>query len=78
VSAPEQGPPDPGERRLVAYLEEVSANPPPTDEALAPRVHRSARWQQAVRGPLEVIGHLGGAVADGIAALLSGTRGRDR
>lgn len=72
------GPADPGEDRLVAYLGELREDPPPTDTTLARRVHRSARWQAALRGPLEVVGHLGGALLDGIAALLGGTRRSDR
>jgi hypothetical protein len=72
------GPPDPGEGRLVDYLAELRADPPPTDEALVPRVQRSARWQHAIRGPLQVVGHLSGALADGIAALLGGPRRPDR
>lgn len=65
---------DPGEGRLVAYLEELRADPPETDRALTQRVTRSARWQAALRGPLEVVGHLGGALVDGIATLLGGSR----
>jgi hypothetical protein len=71
-------PPDPGEDRLVAYLEELREDPPPTDAKLAHRVGRSARWQGAIRGPLEVVGHLGGALLDGIATILGGTRRTDR
>ena len=68
----------PGEGRLVAYLEELREDPPAADPALARRVARSARWQHAVRGPLELIGHLGGALADGLAVLLGGSRRHDR
>lgn len=75
---PGGGPSDPGEGRLVDYLAEVRADPPPTDEALARRVQRSARWQHAIRGPLQVVGHLGGALADGIVTLLGGPRRSDR
>ncbi len=73
-------PPDPGEGRLVAYLGELRDDPPPTDEELARRVQRSARWQQSIRGPLEVVGHLTGAIVDGIATLLGGSKpsGRSR
>jgi hypothetical protein len=78
VTPPDQTPGDPGEGRLVAYLTELREDPPPTDEALVRRVHRSTRWQHAVRGPLQVIGQLGGALADGLTALLGGTRGRTR
>lgn len=72
------GPADPGEDRLIAYLEELREDPPPTDAKLARRVHRSARWQGAIRGPLEVVGHLGGALLDGIATILGTTRRTDR
>jgi hypothetical protein len=83
VSAPgqspggDEGPADPGEGRLVTYLAELRADPPPTDEALGRRVQRSARWQQAIRAPLEVVGHLTGALVDGLGALL-GDRRRPR
>jgi hypothetical protein len=78
VTPADQTPADPGEGRLVAYLAELREDPPPSDEALAGRVHRSARWQHAVRGPLQVLGHLSGALADGLSVLLGGTRGRNR
>lgn len=73
-----ESPSDPGEGRLVAYLGELREDPPMADEALVRRVNRSARWQHAIRGPLAVIGHLSGAVADGIAALFGGRRRSDR
>jgi hypothetical protein len=85
VSAPGGGPgstgdgaEDPNEQRLLAYLEELREDPPTGDESLVRRVNRSARWQHAIRGPLEAIGHLTGAFADGIAALLGGSRQRDQ
>jgi hypothetical protein len=67
-------PADPGEGRLVTYLAELREDPPATDAALVRRVGRSARWQQAIRGPLEVVGHLTGALLDGIGALLGERR----
>jgi hypothetical protein len=75
---PAENPPDPGERRLVTYLAELRADPPSADVALVRQVGRSARWQGAIRGPLEVVGHLGGALVDGIAALVGGTGRPDR
>lgn len=65
---------DPGEGRLVSYLAELRADPPASDEALVGRVRRSARWQQAIRGPLKVVGHLTGALVDGIGTLLGERR----
>jgi hypothetical protein len=69
-----EGAPDPGEGRLGLYLAELREDQPTADAALVPRIQRSARWQLAIRGPLEVIGHLSGAFADGIAALLGERR----
>ena len=71
---------DPGEGRLVAYLEELREDPPPTDAALTRQVTRRARWQRTLRGPLQLVGHLGGAFLDGIALLFggSGRANRDR
>jgi hypothetical protein len=74
----DEGPADPGEGRLVTYLAELREDPPTTDEALVRRIGRSARWQGAIRGPLEAVGHLAGAVVDGITALLGGPRGSGR
>lgn len=71
-------PADPGEGRLVAYLEELREDPPATDAKLAHRIHRSARWQGAIRAPLEIIGHFGGAFFDGIATMLGRSRRTDR
>ncbi|MGV1047550.1 MAG: hypothetical protein ACOYD4_03365 [Solirubrobacterales bacterium] len=75
---PAELPPDPGEGRLVAYLEGLREDPPQPDAELGRRVNRSARWQHAIRGPLEVIGHLSGALFDGIAAMLGAARRSDR
>lgn len=69
-----EGPADPGEGRLVAYLAELREDPPVSDGTLVRRVQRKARWQQAIRGPLEVIGHLTGALADGVATFLGDKR----
>lgn len=67
--------PDPGERRLLDYLEELREVPPATDLTIAKRVHGSARWQQAIRGPLQLVGQLAGALAVGVSALLRSNRG---
>jgi hypothetical protein len=75
---PEHQPPDPGESRLRSYLEELRADPPVADTALARRVSRGARWQSALRGPLTLVGHLGGALVDGLAAMLGATRRTNR
>lgn len=75
---PGEQPADAGERRLVAYLEELREDPPAADPELVRRVRRSARWQHAVRGPLQLVGDLGGALLDGIAAMLGGSRRSDR
>jgi hypothetical protein len=78
VTPPEAGPPDPGQHRLDAYLEELRADPPAADTALVRRVSRSARWQQTLRGPLQLAAHLGGALFDGIGTMLGDLRRRHR
>lgn len=67
--------PDPGEGRLLVYLEELRGDPPATDPTIAGRVQRNARWQHAIRGPLQLVGQLAGALATGVSALL-GPSGR--
>lgn len=69
--------PDDGEGRLLGYLEELREDPPASDAAIARRVRRSARWQQAARAPLQLVGQLAGAVAAGVSALL-GAKPRSR
>jgi hypothetical protein len=66
---------DRGEARLGGYLEELRAEPPAGDRALVRRIARSARWQQAVRAPLQVAGVLAAAVAVGVAGILGFRRG---
>jgi hypothetical protein len=43
---------------------------------LAPRVVRAARWQRAVRTPLQAAGRLAAALVDGVAFVVGGTRRR--
>lgn len=74
MTPPDNPRPDPAEQRLIDYLVELRDDPPETDKALVRRVSRSARWQAAVRDPLQVIGHLTGAVLDGIAGLFGPSR----
>ena len=64
------------ERRLVEHLEIVRASPPRGDRSLVRRVVRRARWQRALREPLEVIGTIAAAVLDGVAGLIGVRRGR--
>ncbi len=75
MTTSEPPPPDPGERRLLDYLEELREDPPATDLTIAREVHRSARWQQAIRGPLRLVEQLAGALAVGVSALLRSNRG---
>ena len=67
-----------GEARLRGYLAELKENPPEPDPHLTGRVTRRARWQHAARGPLQAIGLLLGAVADGLSDLLGADRGSRR
>lgn len=63
-------PPDdlsPAERKLAEHLQVIRDAPVEPSRALAPRVVRTARWQRAVRRPLQAVGRLAAAVADGLA-----------
>jgi hypothetical protein len=63
-----QPPPTPAaERRLDEHL-----------ELLRHRVVRTARWQRAVRVPLQVAATVVGAVIDGLRVLVGGRRGSQR
>lgn len=66
----------PAERRARELLEVLADEPPPTGQALVPRVMRVSRRQRAARSVLAVIGSLVAAVADGVGLLVA--RGRSR
>jgi hypothetical protein len=69
VTTPEPPAPDPGEGRLLGYLGELRENPPTSDSTITKRVHRSARWQHAIRGPLQFVEQLAGALTIGFSAI---------
>lgn len=70
---PEGGPP--AERRLDEHLELLRQGPPEPGRTLRRRTVRTARWQRAIRAPLQIVGLIAGALVDGVAQLL-GTGGR--
>lgn len=74
MTPPETPGSDPGEGRLLDYLEELREDPPATDVTIVKRVYRNARWQYAIRGPLQLVGHLAGALAIGVSALFGSSR----
>ena len=69
-------PGDPGdeqsaaERRLLALLLLLRADPPRDDPALTSAVMRIARLQHTLRGAAQAVASLAGAVVDGIALVL--------
>jgi hypothetical protein len=62
------------ERRLDEHLELLRASPPSPGTALVPRVVRTVRWQGYLRAPLRVVGMIGVAFVQGLAAFLGGGR----
>ena len=68
---------EPAEERLRRHLARLREDAPRSGRALTERVIGTARWQRAVRGPLQVIGLVATAAVDGLA-LLAGRRGRRR
>jgi len=64
----------PAERRLDEHLDMLRATPPVPGKALVPRVVRRARLQSYLRAPLRVVGMIGFAFVQGLAALIGGGR----
>jgi hypothetical protein len=60
----------PAERRLAQHLELLRATPPTGAPELVPRVIRRVRWQQAIRGPLVLVGAVAAAIAEGAGLLV--------
>jgi hypothetical protein len=77
VSSEEERP-KPSERRLEAYLGELREHPPQSSTEIVERVSRSARWQRAVRAPLQVVAGMTAALFEGLGALLGAGRGSRR
>jgi hypothetical protein len=71
--------PTAAERRLDEHLELLRAIPPEPGRALVAQTVRTARWQRAVRAPLQVAGLIAAALVDGLSRLIgqrSSGRGR--
>ena len=69
--------PSTADQRLDQHLELLRSNAPAASAGLAARIAQRARWQGAVRAPLQAAASLLGAAAQGLAALV-GSRGRAR
>lgn len=64
----------PSERRLEAYLGELREHPPQGSTEIVKKVSRGARWQRAIRAPLEVVVGMAAALFEGIGSLLGADR----
>lgn len=60
----------PAERGLARHLALLREAPVPGGAALVARVVRTARWQEAVREPLMLIGNVAGVLADAMQLVL--------
>jgi hypothetical protein len=78
MSPDDPSPPPAAERRLDEHLELLRQDEGTGDRALAHRVVRTARWQRAVRVPLQVVASIAGAAIDGLRTLVVGRRGSPR
>ena len=74
MNAPSTDGADPSEARLHDYLDELREEPPSTDPRMSDRIVRRARWQHAARGPLQAIGMLFAALAEGVSTLIGADR----
>jgi len=70
-------PRSPADARLDEHLELLRAQAPASSDTLPRRIARTARWQGAVRAPLQAAASLLGAAAQGLA-VLAGVRRRPR
>lgn len=68
----------PAEVRLDEHLELLRLEQPAGDRLLAQRVVHAARWQRAVRAPLQVAVSITGAIVDGLRVLVGARRGSAR
>ncbi len=76
MSADGSPPPSPAHHRLDEHLELLRVEQPPADRSLAPRIVRTARWQRALRAPVQVAASVVGAVIDALSGLIgAGRRG---
>lgn len=66
----------PAELGLDRHLALLREEPPPSGSALVSRVIRTARWQEAIREPLGLVGAVAGMLADAVRLVL-GPTGRD-
>jgi hypothetical protein len=64
------------ERRLDEHLELLRREGAAADASLTHRIASTARWQRALRAPVAAVASVVGAVVDGLASLVSGTRRR--
>lgn len=72
MNPPEDIPDDltPAEQRLHQHLAVLREDAPPAPTTIVKRVIRSARWQRAIRRPLQAIGALSATVGRGLRLLL--------
>jgi hypothetical protein len=67
-------PSSPAQERLDEHLELLRAEDPGPGRSLAPRIVRTARWQRALRAPVQVAAAVVGAVIDALSGLMGGRR----
>lgn len=60
----------PAELGLARHLALLREAPPPGGSALVSQVIRAARWQEAIREPLVLVGAAAGALADAVRLVL--------
>jgi len=60
----------PAEQRLYEHLAVLREDAPRAPATIVKRVARSARWQRAIRRPLQAIGALSATVGHALAVLL--------
>lgn len=60
------------ERALSTHMELLRVSPPESRPGIVARIVHAARWQRALRRPLNAVAAVAGAVLDGIRLLFPG------
>ncbi len=62
----------PAERALATHMELLRASPPSPAPGLVAHIVHAARWQRALRRPLNALAEVTAAVVDAVRLLFSG------
>jgi len=77
VAEPPEEPLTPAQERVQEHLGVLREDPPQPGRELVPSTVSRARWQRALRTPLQALGHLLSAMVDGVSLIAGSGRRRE-